>query len=169
MRLGGAGRRCRRSGWTWWAGWSPASSSLLASSLSTLSSSSSCTKHCTEYFYYHYYYHNYFHHAHPQRHAGGDGVLVQPEADPGHNHQHAARHVDGDQVVRELPLEDELHLQAAVFTCIILIFIIFIIIIMDNVDTTVSELICWSFPELKCLYCILLNTLVTCILVIGLK
>ena len=79
---------------------------------------------------------------HPQGHPGGHSVGVQPEADPGHDHQHAARHVDGDQVVGELPLEDELHLQAAVFTCIILIFIIFIIIIMDNVDTTVSELIC---------------------------
>ena len=53
---------------------------------------------------------------HPQAHPGGDGVLVQPEADPGHDHQHAARDVDGDQVVGELPLEDQLHLEAAVFT-----------------------------------------------------
>ena len=47
---------------------------------------------------------------HPQGHPGGDGVLVQPEADPGHDDQHAARDVDGDQVVGELPLEDQLHL-----------------------------------------------------------
>ena len=47
---------------------------------------------------------------HPQGHPGGHRVGVQPEADPGHDDQHAARDVDGDQVVGELPLEDQLHL-----------------------------------------------------------
>ncbi len=46
-----------------------------------------------------------------------DGVLVEPEGDPGDDDQHAARHVDGDQVVGELALEDQLHLQAAVLSC----------------------------------------------------
>ena len=48
---------------------------------------------------------------------GRNGVLVQPEGDPGHDDQHAAGHVDGDQVVGELTLEDQLHLQAAVLAC----------------------------------------------------
>ncbi len=52
-----------------------------------------------------------------ERDASRDGVLVQPEGHPGDDDQHAARHVDGDQVVRELALEDELHLQAAVLAC----------------------------------------------------
>lgn len=51
-----------------------------------------------------------------ERHARRDGVLVEPEAHPRHDDQHAAGHVDRDQVVRELPLEDELHLEAAVFS-----------------------------------------------------
>ena len=41
-------------------------------------------------------------------------MLIQPEGDPGHDDEHAARDVDGDQVVGELPLEDQLHLEAAV-------------------------------------------------------
>ena len=49
-----------------------------------------------------------------QRHPGRDGVLVQPEGDPGDNDQHAAGDVDGDEIVGELPLEDQLHLEAAV-------------------------------------------------------
>ncbi len=47
-------------------------------------------------------------------HPGRDGVRVQPERDPGDDDQHAAGHVDGDEVVRELPLEHEIHRQAAV-------------------------------------------------------
>ena len=45
---------------------------------------------------------------------GRDGVLVQPEGDPGDDDQHAAGDVDGDEIVGELPLEDELHLETAV-------------------------------------------------------
>ena len=39
---------------------------------------------------------------------------VEPEVDPGHDDQHAAGHVDGDEVVRELALEHEVHREAAV-------------------------------------------------------
>ncbi len=52
-----------------------------------------------------------------ERDAGRDGVLVEPERDPRDDDEHAARHVDGDQVVGELALEDQLHLQAAVLSC----------------------------------------------------
>ena len=48
---------------------------------------------------------------------GGDSVGVQPEADPGDDDEHAAGDVDRDQVVGELPLEDQLHLEAAVLAC----------------------------------------------------
>ena len=49
-------------------------------------------------------------------------MLVQPEGDPGHDDEHAARDVDGDEIVGELSLEDELHLETAVLSwkvCII--------------------------------------------------
>jgi hypothetical protein len=49
----------------------------------------------------------------PGRHC----ALVQPEADPRHDDQHAAGDVDLDQVVRELPLEQQVHLQATVLAC----------------------------------------------------
>ncbi len=49
----------------------------------------------------------------PRRHRVG----VQPEADPGDDDEHAAGDVDGEQVVGELPLEGEVHSQAAVFAC----------------------------------------------------
>ena len=39
---------------------------------------------------------------------------VEPEVDPGHDDEHAAGHIDGDEVVGELPLEDQLNLQATV-------------------------------------------------------
>ena len=45
---------------------------------------------------------------------GGDSVGVEPEADPGHDDEHAAGHVDCQQVVGELPLEGEVHREAAV-------------------------------------------------------
>ena len=48
---------------------------------------------------------------------GGDSVGVQPEADPGDDDEHAAGHVDGQQVVGELPLEGEVHGEAAVLAC----------------------------------------------------
>ena len=41
-------------------------------------------------------------------------LWVEPEIDPGHDHEHAAGHVDGDEVVGELALEDEVHGEAAV-------------------------------------------------------
>ena len=41
-------------------------------------------------------------------------MLVQPEGDPGDDDQHAAGDVDGDEIVGELSLEDELHLETAV-------------------------------------------------------
>ena len=50
----------------------------------------------------------------PERHPGRDGVRVQPEADPGDDDEHAAGNVDGDQVVGELPLEDQVDGEAAV-------------------------------------------------------
>ena len=45
----------------------------------------------------------------PQGDAGGDGVLVQPEGDPGDDDEHAAGHVDGDKVVGKFSLEYKLH------------------------------------------------------------
>ena len=45
-------------------------------------------------------------------------MLVQPEGDPGDYHQHAAGHVDGDEIVGELSLEDQLHLEAAVLSSV---------------------------------------------------
>jgi len=48
---------------------------------------------------------------------GGHCALVQPEADPRHDDQHAAGDVDLDQVVRELSLEQQVHLQATVLAC----------------------------------------------------
>ena len=45
---------------------------------------------------------------------GRDGVLVQPEADPGDDDEHAAGDVDRQQVVGELPLKGEVHGEAAV-------------------------------------------------------
>ena len=52
----------------------------------------------------------------PEADPSWDGVLVEPEADPRHDDQHATGNIDGDKVVGELTLEDELNLQAAVFT-----------------------------------------------------
>lgn len=58
---------------------------------------------------------------HPQRDTCWHSILIQPEGHPGHDDQHAARNVVLDQVVGELPLEDEVNPQATVFTCIIII------------------------------------------------
>ena len=44
------------------------------------------------------------------------GYLVEPEADPGDDDEHAAGHVDGDQVVGELALENQLNFQTTVFS-----------------------------------------------------
>ena len=49
--------------------------------------------------------------------AGRHGVGVQPERHPGHDDQHAARDVDLDQVVGELALEQQVHLQTRIFAC----------------------------------------------------
>ena len=49
-----------------------------------------------------------------QRHAGRHRLGVQPEVDPGHDDEHAGGHVDGEEVVGELPLEHQHHLEAAV-------------------------------------------------------
>ena len=51
----------------------------------------------------------------PEGDPGRNGVRIEPEADPGDDDQHAARHVYGDQVVGELPLENEVHRETAVF------------------------------------------------------
>ena len=51
---------------------------------------------------------------HAQRHPRGHGLGVQPEVDPGDDDEHAAGHVDGDEVVGELPLEDQVHRETAV-------------------------------------------------------
>ena len=53
---------------------------------------------------------------HPQRHPGRHRPVVQPEGDPGDDDQHAGGNVDGEQVVRELALEDEDNLETTVFT-----------------------------------------------------
>lgn len=52
-----------------------------------------------------------------QRDARRHRALVQPERHPRHDDQHAARDVDLDQVVTELALEQQVHLQAAVLAC----------------------------------------------------
>ena len=52
-----------------------------------------------------------------ERHPGRYSVGVEPERHPGHDDQHAARNVDLDQVVGELALEQQVHLQARVLAC----------------------------------------------------
>jgi hypothetical protein len=42
---------------------------------------------------------------------------VNPEAEPRHNDEHAGGNIDGEQVVGELSLQGQLHLQAAVLAC----------------------------------------------------
>ncbi len=42
---------------------------------------------------------------------------VNPEAEPGDNNEHAGGNIDSEQVVRELSLQGQLHLQAAVLAC----------------------------------------------------
>ncbi len=42
---------------------------------------------------------------------------VNPEAEPGHDDEHAGGNIDSEQVVRELSLQGQLHLQAAVLAC----------------------------------------------------
>ena len=54
---------------------------------------------------------------HPQRHPGRHRPVVQPERDPGDDDQHTGGNVDGEQVVGELPLEDENNLETAVLPC----------------------------------------------------
>lgn len=51
-----------------------------------------------------------------ERNARRHSALIEPERDPRHDYQHAARRVDLDQVVRKLALEQQIHLQATVFT-----------------------------------------------------
>lgn len=51
-----------------------------------------------------------------ERYAGRHRALIEPEGHPGHDDQHAAGNVDLDQVVRELSLEQEIHLETTVFT-----------------------------------------------------
>ena len=43
---------------------------------------------------------------------------INPEGEPGDNHQHAGGHVDGQHVVGELSLQGQLHQETTVFTCI---------------------------------------------------
>ncbi len=43
-------------------------------------------------------------------------LWVEPEIDPGHDDEHAAGHIDGDEVVGELALENEVHSEAAVLS-----------------------------------------------------
>ena len=42
-------------------------------------------------------------------------MRVEPETDPGDDDQHAAGHVDGDEIVGELSLEDQVDRETAVF------------------------------------------------------
>lgn len=51
---------------------------------------------------------------HAKRDSGGDGIRVQPEADPRHDHEHAAGNVDGEEIVRKLALECQVDGEAAV-------------------------------------------------------
>jgi hypothetical protein len=53
----------------------------------------------------------------PKGDPSWDGILVQPEADPRHNHQHATGDIDGEHVVGKLSLENQLHFEATVFSC----------------------------------------------------
>ena len=41
-------------------------------------------------------------------------LWVNPEGEPGHDDEHAGGHVDGQHVVGELPLQGQVHQQAAV-------------------------------------------------------
>jgi hypothetical protein len=41
---------------------------------------------------------------------------INPEAEPGYNDQHAGGDIDGEQVVGELSLQGQLHLQATVLS-----------------------------------------------------
>jgi hypothetical protein len=42
---------------------------------------------------------------------------VNPEAEPGDDDEHAGGNIDSEQVVGELSLQGQLHLQAAVLAC----------------------------------------------------
>ena len=52
--------------------------------------------------------------AHPQRHPGRGGLVVDPEGEPGDEDDDDAGDVHGDQEVGELPGEHEVHLETAV-------------------------------------------------------
>ena len=45
---------------------------------------------------------------------GRNGILIQPEADPGHNNEHTTGNIYGNQVIGELPLKYQLNFQAPV-------------------------------------------------------
>ena len=112
-RRGGAGRRCRWSGWTWSAGWSPPATPWQQGYSTWKYLETTPSSAFTDWFGQNIVYLDVKIETPP----GRDGVLVQPEADPGDDDEHAAGHVDRDQVVGELPLEDQLHLEAAVLAC----------------------------------------------------
>ena len=55
--------------------------------------------------------------AHAQRYPGRGRLVVDPEGEPGDDDDHDAGDVHGDQEVRELPGEDQVHLETAVLPC----------------------------------------------------
>ena len=51
---------------------------------------------------------------HPQGHPGWHRLVVQPEGEPGHQHDHEARDVDGRDVERQLSRKDQVHFETTV-------------------------------------------------------
>ena len=54
---------------------------------------------------------------HTERDSGGDGIGIEPEADPRHDHEHAAGDVDGEQVVGKLAFECQVDSETTVLAC----------------------------------------------------
>ena len=52
-----------------------------------------------------------------KRHPGRHGVRVKPKTDPWNDDQHWAGNVNGDEIVRKLAFEDQVHGKTAVFAC----------------------------------------------------
>ena len=53
----------------------------------------------------------------PQRDPGGDSLRLDPEADPGHDHDQTRGDIGVKQVVAQPPLEHEHNLQTREVTC----------------------------------------------------
>ena len=53
----------------------------------------------------------------PERDPGGDRLRLNPEADPGHDHDQTGGDIGVEQVVAQPPLEHEHNLQTREVTC----------------------------------------------------